>query len=388
MPYKYPGKQKHIVPWERLGIALCCALPRGARAERPHSPILRAPCREGYPLFWENSLCRSLLILGRRCASGSPASVSPLEPSALKAPISRTYGTRGTLGSCLSVHVPGTLPGPGGWGQGPGMTQAHPAWWPGCGIWAGDLSVTAARLAWVVPAGTLCSSQSRTGHGAILDSGVVGLGRQHGFGSLLISSPAHIFGCAGCWSPAPCHWRSAKPVPGAGVSIPSPWPGEQRGSAAPHGLLALGFSLGHPAAQAPQNPRTLGQEGPQEGAQSFRTSSLEPAGSSQAEPGHPLIWGGSGQPRTRKGGLAAADGSTLGQAEPQGTPKQGQWTGRSNGLAGQEATLRVPKTPPRQEGTPGHVAGRMLLCRFPRTSAPPPSSSSSSGSIKIMSRAN
>lgn len=97
--------------------------------------------------------------------------------------------------------------------------------------------------------------------------------------------------------------RVPKPVPGAGVSIPSQWPGEQRGSAAPHGLLALGFSLGHPAAQAPQNPRTLGQEGPQEGAQSFRTSSLEPAGSSQAEPGHPLIWGGSGQPCTQKGGV-------------------------------------------------------------------------------------
>lgn len=98
--------------------------------------------------------------------------------------------------------------------------------------------------------------------------------------------------------------RVPKPVPGTGVSVPSPWPGEQRGSAAPHGLLGLGFSLGHPAAQAPQNPRTLGQEGPQEGAQSFRTSSLEPAGSSQAEPGHPLIreGGAPGSPAPKKGG--------------------------------------------------------------------------------------
>lgn len=326
MPYKYPGKQKHIVPWERLGIALCCALPRGARAERPHSPILRAPCQEVYRLFWENSLCRSLLILGRRCASGSPASVSPLEPSALKAPISRTYGTRGTLGSCLSGHVPGTLPGPGGWGQGPGMTQAHPAWWPGCGIWAGDLSVTAARLAWVVPAGTLCSSQSRTGHGAILDAGVVGLGRQHGFGSLLISSPAHIFGCAGCWSPAPCRWRSAQgPQTSARYRCLRPLAvaGRATGLSCTPWAARFGVQPGAPSSSGSPKPQDFGAGRASRG--SSKLSNLQP-GACREQPGR--AWappdpggGGSGQPRTQKGGLAAADGSTLGRAEPQGTPK-------------------------------------------------------------------
>lgn len=247
------------------------------------------------------------------------------------------------------------------------MTGAPLAWWqrgPGCGIWAGDLSIRAARLAWVVPAGTLCSGQSRTGHGAILDAGVVGLGRQHGFGSLLISSPACIFGCAGCWSPAPCRWRLAQgPQTSARCRCLHPLAvaGRAMGLSRTPWAARFGVQPGAPSGSSGSpKPQDFGAGRASRG--SSKLSNLQP-GACREQPGRawaPPDLGGSGQPRTQKGGLAAQDGSTLGQAEPQRTLKQGQGPGRSHGLGGQEAILCVPK-PPR--GRRGHLDTLRAECR-------------------------
>lgn len=158
------------------------------------------------------------------------------------------------------------------------------------------------------------------------------------------------------------------------------------------GQSTAGLSPGHPAARAPQNLRIWGQEGPQEGAQSFRAADLALAGSSQAEPGPPLPRGVGAAPASKAGvQLPRLEAAQLGQAPgyPEvkaggqgggGVPHPRQAKGHpavspDPGLGQDGASRCVPSD---------SVAARTPLCRCSRTSALPPTSSS--GSIKIMSK--
>lgn len=158
------------------------------------------------------------------------------------------------------------------------------------------------------------------------------------------------------------------------------------------GCRALGGSTqGTQQLRLPQNPKILGQEGPQEGAQSFQAADLELTGNSQAEPslGTPLTRGG--PPAPKKGVRLPQLEAPLSQTQPLGSPRR-RWGGR--GMEG--PTARAGKGPPCMSPNPrarvfGHVtpdsvAAGTLLCRCFCSPALPPTSSS--GSIKIMSRAN
>lgn len=113
--------------------------------------------------------------------------------------------------------------------RGPAATLTPPAWChqrlgpcPGLAVGSGrgDLSVwrrSAARRGAAglpVPRGWFPLAPSAPA-GAAWDMGYfgswcVGLGRQHRFGSRLISSPACIFGWGGCQPLVLCHWHLAQ----------------------------------------------------------------------------------------------------------------------------------------------------------------------------------
>lgn len=203
---------------------------------------------------------------------------------------------------------------------------------------------------------------------------------------------------AGAWPKVP------KPAPGDGVSVPSPWPGERWGSPVSYGLrhsgcgALRGSARGTQRLQLPKNPGILGQEEPQEGAQSFQAADTALAGSRRAElslgtpkPGRGGVWAAPapkegvqlpwlaeaqpgqapGQPEAKAGGRGRDVPRTLwaGKGPPRVSPAPGP---------GQDGALDAsPRTP----WLPGHHSADALTLLL---SLP----SSSPGSIKIMSRAN
>lgn len=200
---------------------------------------------------------------------------------------------------------------------------------------------------------------------AILEAGVLALAGSTGLApgsfpallAFLVGEDVSPWSCVtGTWLKIP------KPAPGDGVSVHSPWCRERWGSA-----VSRGVHLRHPAARAPQNPRILGQGGPQEGAQSFQDAE----GSTLAEPGVQAAPAPKAGVRLLRGSLPAP-GECRGTGQAKGHPVCPQ----SPAQAGQGiwmCRLRL-----------SGGWGAALQCS--RTSVLTPTSSS--GSIKIMSRAN